>query len=43
MEIDKDLFSQIIHNVIGNFLKYAGNNSTMTVNVTKNYIDFKDD
>lgn len=43
MEIDKDLFSQIVHNVIWNFLKYAGNGSTMTVNITKNYIDFKDD
>ena len=43
MEIDKDLFSQIVHNVIGNFLKYAGNGSNMTVNVTKNYINFKDD
>ncbi len=43
MEIDKDLFTQIVHNVIGNFLKYAGNGSQMTVNITKNYIDFKDD
>ncbi len=43
MEIDKDLFSQIVHNVIGNFLKYAGRWSLLTINITRNYIDFKDD
>ena len=43
MEIDKDLFSQIVHNIIGNFLKYAGKGSLLTINITRNYIDFKDD
>jgi len=42
IEIDKDLFSQIVHNIIGNFLKYAGQETLLTVNITKNYIDFKD-
>ncbi len=23
-EIDKDLFTQLIHNIIGNFIKYSG-------------------
>ncbi len=39
---DKNLFKQVIHNLIWNFLKYAGKNTTLTINITKNYIDFKD-
>nr|MDD3719805.1 HAMP domain-containing sensor histidine kinase [Candidatus Gracilibacteria bacterium] len=42
LKIDKNLFKQLVHNVIGNFLKYAGNDTILTINVTKNYIDFFD-
>ena len=42
-EIDEDLFRQIIHNIIGNFVKYAGKKTHLQINVTKNYIDFSDD
>jgi signal transduction histidine kinase len=42
-EIDEDLFRQIVHNIIGNFVKYAGKNTHLQVNVTRNYIDFSDD
>lgn len=40
--LDRDLFKQIVHNLIGNFQKYAGKNSQLTINITKRYIDFKD-
>ena len=40
--LDKNLFKQVTHNLIGNFLKYAGRESVLTINVTKNYIDFSD-
>jgi signal transduction histidine kinase len=40
--IDKDLFKQLAHNLIGNFLKYAGKESLLTINITKKYIDFSD-
>ena len=39
---DKDLFIQLTHNLIWNFLKYAGKNTQLTINVTKKYIDFCD-
>ena len=39
---DKNLFKQIIHNLIWNFLKYSWKNTTLTINVTKTYVDFKD-
>ncbi len=39
---DKNLFKQIVHNIIWNFLKYAWKNTLLTINITKNYIDFKD-
>jgi two-component system phosphate regulon sensor histidine kinase PhoR len=42
-QIDENLFRQITHNIIGNFIKYAGKNTSLKVNVTKNYIDFTDD
>ncbi len=41
-EIDEDLFKQIVHNIIANFIKYAGNGTTLSINVTKKYIDFQD-
>ena len=40
--MDKNLFKQVAHNLIGNFLKYAGRESVLTINITKNYIDFSD-
>jgi len=40
--IDKNLFKQLVHNMIWNFIKYAWNGTLLTINITKNYIDFKD-
>jgi signal transduction histidine kinase len=42
LEIDKNLFIQLTHNLIWNFLKYAGNKTLLKINITKNYIDFSD-
>lgn len=39
---DKNLFKQVVHNIIWNFLKYAWKNTLLTINITKKYIDFKD-
>jgi K+-sensing histidine kinase KdpD len=36
------LFKQVIHNMIWNFLKYAGKNTLLNINITKKYIDFSD-
>ena len=41
--IDIDLFMQVVHNIIWNFLKYAWKNTLLKINITKNYIDFSDD
>ena len=41
--IDVNLFTQVVHNIIWNFLKYAWRNSNLKINITKNYIDFTDD
>lgn len=41
--IDSDLFIQVVHNIIWNFLKYAWRNTLLKINITKNYIDFTDD
>lgn len=43
LDIDKNLFIQLVHNLIWNFLKYAWNKSILKINITKNYIDFADD
>ena len=40
--LDKNLFKQIIHNLIWNFLKYAWKNTILKINITNNYIDFSD-
>jgi len=40
--LDKNLFKQIVHNLIWNFLKYAWENTLLTINITKKYIDFSD-
>lgn len=42
LNLDKNLFKQLIHNIIWNFLKYAWNDTILTINITKNYIDFVD-
>jgi len=42
LEIDSDLFKQICHNLIWNFLKYAWKNSILNINITKKYINFSD-
>lgn len=42
VKLDKNLFKQLVHNIIGNFLKYAWNDTILTINITKNYIDFVD-
>ena len=40
--VDKNLFKQVTHNLVWNFLKYAWKGSLLTINITKNYIDFRD-
>ncbi len=42
MKVDKNLFKQIIHNIIWNFLKYAWDETLLKINITKNYINFSD-
>lgn len=42
LRLDKNLFKQLVHNIIGNFLKYAWIDTILTINITKNYIDFVD-
>lgn len=42
LKADRDLFIQVSHNLIWNFLKYAGKNTILTINITKRYIDFSD-
>lgn len=42
LKIDKNLFKQIIHNLIWNFLKYAWDKTLLTINITKYYINFSD-
>lgn len=42
LSVDTDLMKQLVHNIIGNFIKYAGKGTTLTINITKKYIDFKD-
>ncbi|MDP2090963.1 MAG: HAMP domain-containing sensor histidine kinase [Candidatus Gracilibacteria bacterium] len=39
---DSNLFKQVVHNIIGNFLKYAGKDTLLNINITKKYIDFID-
>ncbi len=42
IDLDKNLFKQIAHNIIWNFLKYSWKNTLLKVNITKKYIDFSD-
>lgn len=39
---DSDQLKQLTHNLIWNFFKYAWENSLLTINITKKYIDFSD-
>jgi signal transduction histidine kinase len=41
--VDKDLFIQLVHNIIWNFLKYSWKKTLLRINITKTYIDFYDD
>ena len=42
INLDKNLFKQITHNMIWNFLKYSWKNTLLKIIITKNYIDFSD-
>lgn len=42
LQADPSLFKQVVHNIIWNFLKYAGKDTLLTINITKKYIDFID-
>jgi signal transduction histidine kinase len=42
IKLDKNLFKQIVHNLIWNFLKYSWKNTILKINITTNYIDFLD-
>ncbi len=41
-KVDKNLYKQIVHNIIWNFLKYAWKATTLTIIFTDQYIIFKD-
>lgn len=41
--VDEDLFKQLAHNLIWNFLKYAWKNTTLKIILWKKYIEFTDD
>jgi len=43
VQVDRDLFMQLIHNLIWNFLKYSGKKTMLRINITKSYIEFSDD
>ncbi|MCH2189135.1 HAMP domain-containing histidine kinase [Candidatus Gracilibacteria bacterium] len=43
IKADENLFKQLVHNIVGNFLKYAGQKTLLKINITKKYIDFIDD
>ena len=42
INLDKNLFKQITHNMIWNFLKYSWKNTLLKIIITKKYIDFSD-
>jgi K+-sensing histidine kinase KdpD len=43
LELDTSLFTQLAHNLIWNFLKYAWKKTILRINITKSFIDFSDD
>lgn len=42
IDLDKNLFIQLVHNVIWNFLKYSGKRTIMNIVIAKKYISFSD-
>lgn len=38
----KDLFIQIVHNLVGNYIKYAGPNTTLFIDISSTQITFYD-
>lgn len=42
LKADKELFMQLCHNLIWNFLKYSGKNSQLNIIVNRKFIDFSD-
>ncbi len=40
--MDKDLFLQLVYNIIWNFIKYAGINTTLTIDISSKKIIFSD-
>lgn len=42
IKLDKDLFKQLVYNLISNFIKYAWNETILNIIVGKNYIEFID-
>lgn len=40
--LDKDLFTQVTYNLVGNFIKYAWNSTTLTIKISKDAIIFSD-
>ncbi|MDA9128916.1 HAMP domain-containing histidine kinase [Candidatus Gracilibacteria bacterium] len=39
---DEDLFKQVIYNILGNFQKYSGNATTLTIAISGNMLTFSD-
>lgn len=43
LSLDKDLFTQLVYNLIGNFIKYAWKKSTLKIKISSKKIIFIDD
>lgn len=41
--LDKDLFSQLVYNLIGNYIKYSGKKSILKIDISSKKISFSDD
>ena len=41
-EVDKEKFTQIVHNIIWNFMKYSWRWTTLRINLKEDYINFSD-
>jgi len=41
--LDTSLFTQLVHNLIWNFLKYSWKKTILRINITKSFINFSDD
>ncbi len=42
IKLDKNLFNQVMHNIISNFWKYSWKNTVLKVSIEDKYIDFAD-